>query len=88
MILSFSSVAGKDDDSDGEVSFNPTSLSPEGGGSGKGKKRKRTESSRTPITNAWRGGQFQCVLCDRSFGTPTFLMQHYVSPHFSRELRK
>ena len=41
-----------------------------------------------PITNAWRGGQFQCVLCERSFGTPTFLMQHYVSPHFSRELRR
>jgi len=81
------SVPAKDDDSDGEVSFNPTSLSPEGGGAGRGKKRKRTESSRTPITNAWRGGQFQCVLCDRSFGTPTFLMQHYVSPHFSRELR-
>lgn len=79
-----------DDDSDTEASFNPGSLSPEGqdhGGGGKGKKRKRTESSRTPITNAWRGGNFQCVLCDRSFGTPTFLMQHYVSPHFSRELR-
>lgn len=86
-IPSVKSVSGKDDDSDGEVSFNPTSLSPEGGGAAKGKKRKRTESSRTPITNAWRGGQFQCVLCDRSFGTPTFLMQHYVSPHFSRELR-
>ena len=78
-----------DDDSDTEVSFNPGSLSPDSQGSGgKGKKRKRTESSRVPITNAWRGGQFQCVLCERSFGTPTFLMQHYVSPHFSKELRK
>ena len=79
-----------EDDSDTEVSFNPGSLSPESqtSGQGKGRKRKRTESSRVPITNAWRGGEFQCVLCERSFGTPTFLMQHYVSPHFSRELRK
>jgi len=83
-----SDIEMADDDSDTEVSFNPGSLSPDSQGSGgKGKKRKRTESSRVPITNAWRGGQFQCVLCERSFGTPTFLMQHYVSPHFSKELR-
>ena len=81
------------DDSDTEVSFNPESMSPETGGGGGGggqvrRKRKRGETSRVPITSAWKGGAFQCVLCERSFGTPTFLMQHYVSPHFSRELRK
>jgi len=75
------------DDSDTEVSFNPGSLSPEGGGGQVRRKRKRGESARVPITSAWKAGNFQCVLCDRSFGTPTFLMQHYVSPHFSRELR-
>ena len=75
------------DDSDTEVSFNPESLSPASGGQVR-RKRKRGEASRVPITSAWKGGAFQCVLCDRSFGTPTFLMQHYVSPHFSRELRK
>ena len=75
------------DDSDTEVSFNPGSISPEGGGQVR-RKRKRGENARVPITSAWKAGAFQCVLCDRSFGTPTFLMQHYVSPHFSRELSK
>ena len=75
------------DDSDTEVSFNPESLSPEGGDQAR-RKRKRGQTARIPITSAWKGGAFQCVLCERSFGTPTFLMQHYVSPHFSRELRK
>ena len=33
-------------------------------------------------------GQFNCQLCDKSFRTPTFLIQHYVSPHFRNELRR
>ena len=88
---------GNDEDSDTEVTFNPGSLSPGAEpGPKRGKKRGRPEGSPgglgstakgMPQTNAWRGGKYECVLCDRSFGTPTFLMQHYVSPHFSQELR-
>ena len=33
-------------------------------------------------------GQFNCQICDKSFRTPTFLIQHYVSPHFRNELRR
>ena len=33
-------------------------------------------------------GQFNCQICDKSFRTPTFLLQHYVSPHFRNELRR
>ena len=33
-------------------------------------------------------GQYNCQICDKSFRTPTFLLQHYVSPHFRNELRR
>lgn len=74
-------VVVKEEVEDDEVSFNPASLSPES----QKKKRKRSGDL---ITSDWRSGKFKCVLCDRSFGTPTFLMQHYVTPHFSSLLRR
>merc|ERR1719192_1185411 len=83
---------------DEEVSFSPrlgekeTSDTEETGGR-PDRKRKRVEvqplvkESRTSSETAWNDGQFNCQLCDKSFRTPTFLLQHYVSPHFRNELR-
>jgi len=59
------------------------------------RKRKRvdiqplTKDSRMSISGetAWNDGQFNCQICEKSFRTPTFLIQHYVSPHFRNELR-
>jgi len=78
------------EDSDCEVSFNPESISPEAEEHMPSKKRKRIElvTKDTPKgESAWKGGEFRCVLCDKSFKTPTFLLQHYVSPHFKTELK-
>merc|ERR1719461_1156291 len=76
--------------SDGEVSFNTESISPETEDQIPTKKRKRIEpvTKETPKgDSSWRGGEFQCLLCEKSFKTPTFLLQHYVSPHFKSELK-
>lgn len=80
---------GEFEDSDCEVSFNPESISPEAEEHMPNRKRKRVElgSKDTPKSESnFRGGEFQCVLCDKSFKTPTFLLQHYVS-HFKSELK-
>lgn len=77
------------EDSDCEVSFNPESISPEAEEHMPNKKRKRIElvTKETPKgESSWRGGEFKCVLCEKSYKTPTFLLQHYVSPHFRTEL--
>jgi len=78
------------EDSDSEVTFNPESISPEAEEHMPNKKRKRIElvTKDTPkAESTWRGGEFNCVLCSKSFKTPTFLLQHYVSPHFKQELK-
>eukprot|EP00092_Neocalanus_flemingeri_P039851 GFUD01043402.1.p1 GENE.GFUD01043402.1~~GFUD01043402.1.p1 ORF type:complete len:648 (-),score=155.03 GFUD01043402.1:902-2845(-) len=81
---------GEFEDSDSEVSFNPESISPEAEEHMPNKKRKRIElvTKETPkAESTWRGGEFNCILCEKSFKTPTFLLQHYVSPHFKNELK-
>jgi len=78
------------EDSDSEVTFNPESISPEAEEHMPSKKRKRIElvTKETPKSEStWRGGEFNCMLCEKSFKTPTFLLQHYVSPHFKTELK-
>jgi len=78
------------EDSDCEVSFNPDSISPEAEEHIPSKKRKRIEpvAKETPKgESASKGGDFQCALCEKSFKTPTFLLQHYVSPHFKAQLK-
>jgi len=82
---------------DEEVSFSPrlgekeTSDTEETGRPDRKRKRVEVEplvkESRTSSETAWNDGQFNCQLCDKSFRTPTFLLQHYVSPHFRHELR-
>jgi len=78
------------EDSDHEVSFNPDSISPEAEEHIPSKKRKRIElvAKETPKgDSSTKGGDFQCALCEKSFKTPTFLLQHYVSPHFKTQLK-
>jgi hypothetical protein len=82
-------------DSDDEVSFNLEKDASDSEMDPPEKKRKRVELTKREDIGAinngdsvWNDGTHQCQLCDKSFRTPTFLIQHYTSPHFRNELRK
>merc|ERR1719347_25322 len=65
-----------DYDSDNEISSKDYGPVPS-------KKRKRAEA---PETN-YNCGDFTCHLCEKSYKTPTFLLQHYIS-HYKADLKR
>jgi len=76
---------------DGEVTFNNDKEAADSDSEGPDRKRKRVELTKVDKSNnsdiAWNDGQFACQLCDKTFRTATFLLQHYVTPHFKSELK-
>ena len=80
-----------DDSEDGEVTFNNDKEAVISDSEGPERKRKRVEVTKVEKSNssdiAWNDGQFACQLCDKTFRTATFLLQHYVTPHFKSELK-
>ena len=75
-----------------EVSFNLEKDATGNDSEGPERKRKRFELTKVETNGvnngAWDNGQHACQICDKTFKTPTFLIQHYVTPHFRHELRR
>lgn len=72
-------------DSDTEISFSKDTSYEDGVPN---KKRKRISLGKEGSTEgSWNSGLFQCHMCEKSFKTQTFLLQHYVS-HFKLELKR
>ena len=85
------------DSDDNEVTFSPRQEKdlPAAEAGAPERKRKRVELTTITENNgvksgnhAWDAGQFACQLCDKTFRTATFLLQHYVTPHFKEELKR